>query len=161
MKYFPHIIIGIVAIAVIAGFFVVGSPTEQRVLRFDNERVSDLQSIQWQIINYWQSKERLPETINELRNEISGFIPPRDPVLDTEYGYEKRGAQIFALCATFSRPTPEKNITIIQPEPKSVSTGQNEVWEHREGRICFERKIDKDLYPPFRTQGTTPEKATR
>ena len=27
--------------------------------------------------------------------------------------------------------------------------GMNESWDHEAGRVCFERTIDKDLYPPY------------
>lgn len=158
MKYFPHIIITIVAITVIGGFFVVGSPTEQRLIRFDAQKVADLQSLQGQIIFYWQSKERLPENISELRNEISGFIPPRDPETGNEYEYAKKNANTFELCATFNRVTPE---TPVEAVTRPVEPSKNDVWWHKEGRVCFTRTVDKELYPPFSTQGNTPVKIPR
>jgi hypothetical protein len=27
--------------------------------------------------------------------------------------------------------------------------GMNESWDHEKGRTCFERAIDKDMFPPF------------
>ncbi|MEK7148063.1 MAG: DUF5671 domain-containing protein, partial [Patescibacteria group bacterium] len=42
--------------SIIAGFMVIGSPASQRARRYDNTRVSDLQNIQWQIVNYYQQK---------------------------------------------------------------------------------------------------------
>ena len=27
--------------------------------------------------------------------------------------------------------------------------GVNESWDHQAGRTCFERTIDKDIYPPY------------
>ena len=27
--------------------------------------------------------------------------------------------------------------------------GINESWDHQEGRTCFSRTIDKDIYPPY------------
>jgi hypothetical protein len=27
--------------------------------------------------------------------------------------------------------------------------GTNESWDHEQGRTCFERIIDPDVYPPF------------
>jgi type III secretory pathway component EscU len=53
-KYFAWIS-GIVILAVIIGaFFIVGSPNTARLIQFDQQRVSDLQNIQSNIINYWQ-----------------------------------------------------------------------------------------------------------
>ena len=49
----------VVCVSVIGGFFIIGSPQTQRLYRFDEQRVSDLTNIQWQVVNFWQQKERL------------------------------------------------------------------------------------------------------
>ena len=46
----------LVIAAVVFGFSVFGSPATQRALRFDAERVNDLQIIQSYIIGDWQAK---------------------------------------------------------------------------------------------------------
>ena len=33
-------------------------------------------------------------------------------------------------------------------QPMAVK-GQTDNWQHSAGRVCFERTIDKQLYPPF------------
>ena len=168
MKGFIYAIIGVIGVAIISGFFVVGSPKEARLVRTDERRVQNLQEIQWRIVNYWQSKEKLPENIALLRDDIQGFVPPTDP--DTGVGYEYRatGKLSFELCAAFSRPSrAESQVPRIakpypaeppggvsgpypaEPYPAVPSGGVSENWDHREGRTCFERTIDPDLYPPF------------
>ncbi len=53
---------GAVAIlTVVAGFFIVGSPADIRLLRLDDQKQNDLSNIQWQVVNYWQLKEVLPQ----------------------------------------------------------------------------------------------------
>src|SRR3989338_2777850 len=42
--------------SIVAGFSVLGTPATQRAYRYDSQKVSDLQNIQWQIVNYWQQK---------------------------------------------------------------------------------------------------------
>lgn len=122
---------GALVIAVIVwSFTVIGSPASQRQLRIDQRRIEDLQSIQWQVINYWQQKEQLPETLGELNNPISGTTVPRDPEFQkgkiyeyftyTDSGFSggpnvdpvrlskwKKDNKSFELCATFSLPMPE------------------------------------------------------
>ena len=44
----------LVAAAIVAGFFIMGTPGQVRLYRFDNEKLADLQNIQWQIVNFWQ-----------------------------------------------------------------------------------------------------------
>src|SRR3989344_6367631 len=49
-----------VLLAIVVGFWVMGSPYTQKEKRFDAERVNALQTIQYQIVSYWQNKEKLP-----------------------------------------------------------------------------------------------------
>ncbi len=60
----------VVLIGIIGGFMVVGSPTKQRELRFDSQRVNDLSNIQYQIVNYWQKKGTLPSVLSDLNDSI-------------------------------------------------------------------------------------------
>ncbi|MEK7588470.1 MAG: DUF5671 domain-containing protein [Patescibacteria group bacterium] len=149
-------------------FSIAGSPTTQRLLRLDDRRVSDLQNIQYQVINHWQQKEKLPATIAELSNPLTGYSLPVDPEFEKGLSYEYivKDAMSFELCATFARPIPkgwreysnggvmpmypEKDIAVSSyPYPGG---GVNESWSHEAGRTCFTRTIDKDIYPPFKNQ---------
>lgn len=152
MRYFTYIIISIVALAVIAGFFVVGSPQTMRLQRFDEQRIQDLQFLQSEIVNYWRSKEMLPPTLADLEDPVRGVKIPKDPDTSKEALYEYRivDSQTFQLCANFSLAA--ENGTVARPVYLTPETspqyGQN--WEHDAGRVCFERKIDKDLFPPYK-----------
>ncbi|MBI2039361.1 MAG: hypothetical protein HYT22_03755 [Candidatus Niyogibacteria bacterium] len=145
-KWIAWFAMAAVAIAVIAGFVVAGSPAAQRALRFDERRVSDLQTIQWQIVSYWQAKQTLPKTFADLNDPISGFVTPTDPETGENYGYVVKAApQTFELCATFNRPSDGTDVRFKAP----MAEGLNENWAHGEGRVCFARTIDPDRYPPF------------
>ena len=143
----------------------MGSPSEQRALRLDDRRVQDLQSIQWQVINFWQQKETLPKELKELANPIASFIVPIDPEFEKglTYEYYVKSDLTFELCATFSKPIPqgwreysnggaipysEKDIAVSSYPYPGVS-GVNESWSHEAGRTCFTRTIDKDIYAPY------------
>jgi hypothetical protein len=148
--------------SIILGFSVVGSPADQRALRYDNQRVSDLQNIQWQIVNFYQQKGFIPSSLTELEDPISGFRAPTDPATGEQYGYTLIGqsAKAFELCATFQRPTPPmagggvgwggapmmpmREIAVSSSYP--AIRGQDN-WDHEAGRKCFERAIDPQLYP--------------
>ena len=144
MKAFASIVIAVVAAAVIAGFFIVGSPQEERARRFDDRRVQDLQTLQWEIINYWQLKQVLPQALAMLKDDIRGFTPPVDPESGASYEYAAKGTLIFELCAIFNRENKETGSVPKVPYPY----GGMENWQHGAGRTCFTRTIDKDLYPP-------------
>ena len=61
LKIFVSVVVLVVLAAVVYGFILVGSPASQRVLRFDERRVSDLQSISFALDSYWLRNEQLPE----------------------------------------------------------------------------------------------------
>ena len=146
MKRFVWIVSAVVGLAVLGGFFLVGSPKEERLYRFDEQRVFDLQNIQSQIVSYWQRKERLPENLETLKDPISGYQIPADPQTGASYEYQVKGELVFELCAVFNRLGPSSlKSNIIARDPYGF--GQN--WEHQTGRTCFERTIDKELYQPL------------
>jgi len=132
-----------VIISVIIGFVVMGSPAQQRMKRLDDERISDLQGIQGQIINYWQRKSVLPDTLNNLEDSISGYAVPTDPDTDEPYVYRVKGELAFELCSTFDLSSKESKIDDNRYPVKSIY-GEN--WEHDAGEVCFERTIDPDKY---------------
>ena len=162
----------VIALAsVIYSFSIMGSPAKQRIWRLDDRRVSDLQSIQYQVINYWQQKEKLPATLKDLQNPMSGYSIPVDPEFEkgTTYEYIPGDKLTFELCATFGADMPKgwqeysNGGGIIAPMvatnvartdtaiayPPYPGGGVNESWNHKAGRTCYTRTIDKDIYPPF------------
>jgi hypothetical protein len=133
--------------SIIAGFSVLGSPQNQRMLRYDTQKVTDLQSIQWQIVNYWQQKGVLPDTLTQLEDPLSGFMVPVDPQNKEPYEYEKTGPLSFNLCANFNNPTPSADNSTPRAIYLNPPGELGENWQHDEGRKCFSRTIDPELYP--------------
>src|SRR3989338_5861746 len=146
-KMFAYPAIVVFFIAVIAGFFLAGSPMEERARRFDDIRVGHLSAIQEEIKFFWQAKQRLPQNIDELKNELRGFIPPVDPETGQAYEYNKKGDKNFELCATFLKESIDESAAA-----KSLPYGDagDQVWNHGVGRTCFDRVIDPDLFPPLK-----------
>lgn len=154
----------LVVFVIAVSFKVMGSPASQRMFRLDDRRINDLQSLQYQVINYWQQKEKLPEKLSDLSNPLSGYSLPVDPEFEKgkTYEYNTKDKMAFELCSTFSKPIPkgwreygndraypmysEKDVAVSYPYPNG---GINESWDHQEGRTCFERIIDPDMYPPY------------
>ncbi|MBI4050599.1 MAG: hypothetical protein HY396_01340 [Candidatus Doudnabacteria bacterium] len=153
MKYFVYATIIIVAATVVAGFFIVGSPQEARLRGFDERKIQDLEFIQAEIVNYWQNKNVLPQNLAELNDDIRGIRIPKDPQTGADYGYKIQESLSFALCASFNRPSYQKDISgplssrvykTSYPASEPYFISQN--WDHDAGEVCFERTIDKDLY---------------
>jgi len=136
----------LVLILIVSSFFVFGSPMTVRKQRMDDQRISDLQSIQWQLINYWQQKGSLPVALADITDPISGFYIPVDPETGSAYTYEKNSTKAFKLCADFSfdNSSSVSEANSFPVYPKGVI---NEGWKHGIGTVCFDRTIDQDLYP--------------
>lgn len=144
--------IGVALLAIVtigSGFFIVGTPGQARLARFDVERVSDLQNIQSQITYYWQAKQALPQTLDALNNPLSYGPMPLDPQTNQPYDYATTGKLSFELCADFnaeSRTTPEGlPLTRVATAP----VAGKDTWQHGAGHVCFERTIDPSFYPPL------------
>src|SRR3989338_8155567 len=119
----------IIALAVIVyGFYLAGSPFKQRLVRFDNQRVSDLQTLQSQIVYYWQQKDKLPQSLDALKDSISGFVPPKDSDTNQPYEYNVTGNLSFELCANFSL-TSGSEYSSASPKVMPLG-GFGENWEH-------------------------------
>jgi hypothetical protein len=142
----------LVLISVIAGFFIMGSPQTQRLLRYDQQRIYDLQSIQSQVTNYYQTTEALPEFLEKLQDPLIGARIQADPETGNEYEYTKTGDLTFELCAIFSLPLPGFDTDTADLSDWRVrelrQTAQD--WPHGAGRTCFDREIDPERIVPFK-----------
>ncbi len=147
MHMFVRAIVVVVVATIIFGFFMAGSPQSERARRFDDQRVNDLVGIQNQITNYWQAKQKLPETLDDLHDPISGYTQPMDPETNVSYEYRTTGDKSFELCVVFKTDSASDQTIATKPMPVGRI---NENWSHRQGRTCFSRAIDPDLYPPLK-----------
>lgn len=146
MRLMARIAAIVVVAMVVTGFMVVGSPKEERLRQFDLRRVGDLQSIQWEIVNYRSAKGMLPATLADLKDDIRGFVPPQDPATGESYGYEAAGELSFKLCATFDRARDEA-VSAPRPVMPVGTSVEGDSWSHAAGEQCFERTIDEERYP--------------
>src|SRR3989344_2896384 len=105
-KAFQLVIVGVVVLALGYGFYLAGSPQNQRLVRFDEQKISDLQSIQnYLVYNWWTQKGTLPKTLDELNDPISGFTVPVDSQSGEAYEYKVTNSKSFELCAIFNTGT--------------------------------------------------------
>jgi len=144
---FRWISIALIAVTVVGGFFIVGSPTTARLRQYDARRINDLQTVQYQITNYWQTHDKLPANLTALNDPLTGFTTPVDPQFASDarvYEYRLLTSSSFEICATFSLAGggPETGY-----ETKPITGTGNEYWVHGEGRTCFNRSIDLTQLP--------------
>jgi hypothetical protein len=138
-KVFALVVSLIVTAVVIAGFTQVQSPSEAREMKIDQEQISDLQNIQWQIEEYLAVNEALPESLNKLSNTKL----PETPDGRTDYTYTTTETG-FNLCATFNQASQNDNNYYGRPYPGDgdlpVIVNSNH-WEHDGGEVCFDRVV--------------------
>ena len=119
-------VVSVIAVLVVlgalgGGFYLVGPPAEQRARRFDSRRVTDLQRLRLAADLYWTRNGRLPATLDELAKEAGTSIYNMDPQTGDQYSYSVKSADVYELCATFTRD----------------SEGTADFWSHGAGRRCF------------------------
>lgn len=152
MKIRPIVASVVILATIIWGFAVMGSPQSQRLFRYDNQKINDLQNIQWQVISYWQMNGTLPANLAELKAQQNVIIP-RDTQFEKDYEYKGTGTMTFELCADFNKEDMANRYQYADvapvgyPTSAKVSVIQNNNWNHKAGRQCFSRVIDPVAYP--------------
>lgn len=151
-KFLSILLAVIILIFIFIGFNVLGSPKTQKLIRYDNQKIQDLQNIQWQVISYWQTNGLLPTSLSDVTASQTYNKIPTDPQTQTTYEYRKTDTMNFELCAEFNKENSDVNIKygsdIGMPSIGGKSDYlQNNNWNHGAGRICFPRVIDPEIYP--------------
>jgi hypothetical protein len=149
------LVIGVAVLAlvtIIAGFFIVGSPRDARLARYDSQKVNDLQNIDGQVKYYWQATQKLPASLTELNASLPYPVQITDPETGEPYDYVVSGALSYKLCADFNgegglnrQMYPERTMPSVAGKPYVFDT-----WEHEAGTTCFDRTIDPSFYPPIK-----------
>ena len=116
-----------VIMVVLAGLYLGGSPSEQRLFRLDERRVDDLRRLARVIEAYWDKTQRLPQELEELVDGQRLGSMPLDPLSRTTYIFEPIALNAYRLCAEFSRSSQN-------PKPKDF-------WAHKAGYQCFDFKL--------------------
>jgi len=146
--------VGVLAIVtIVSGFFIVGTPAQARLARYDAQKVTDLQNIQSQIISFYQAKQKLPGAITDLNNSLSYGPVPVDPQSGESYTYQPGEELSFKLCAVFNAES-RVNQAVYGTEPAAVMPAGSkgalqDNWQHTSGQVCFDRTIDPSFYPPL------------
>jgi hypothetical protein len=137
----------LILITIAAGFFIIGTPWQARQMRLDDRRVSDLASLQSQILSFYQQKQALPASLTQLEDPTLYYNVPADPETGMQYEYTKTASLGFELCATFTAPS--RANTAGRPNmPEGYGVKGDTDWSHAAGHACFVRSIDPDFFPP-------------
>ena len=131
--------------SIIWGFSVLGSPRTQQLLKYDQQRVNDLQNINGQIQNYYATNGTLPNTIEEMSNGNYYITQKVDQQTGKPYEYYKAGDDKgYKLCADFNKASDDKNAST--PAIYSYPYDGITTWAHPAGQYCFKQTINPNLY---------------
>lgn len=139
-----RIVSGIIILgSIIWGFAVLGSPATQRALKYDEQKVNDLISINQQIISYYQTHASIPSGLADLTAD--NYYVPVDAQSGQPYEYQLIGqsAKAYSLCAVFNKATNNQVNGKANPIYPNDPIGS---WNHPAGHYCFSKAIDISLY---------------
>ncbi len=133
-----------IIIAIIIGFSVIGSPQSQRLMKYDQQKFSELQMLSGQVRDYYQKTAKLPQTLTELAQGFSYPVATVDPQSGASYVYKVLDAKTFQLCATFNLDA-DMSVTratyYYSEDPSNTS-----VWNtYKAGEYCFTQVVS--AYP--------------
>lgn len=150
---------GLVALAVVLGFVVGGSPSMSRKTGFDTQRANDLRSLASCVANFGANQKRLPETLNEL-SQSGQYSYCAGGTVDPESGmpYDYRivaPSQVsagvregeFELCANFTLAS-ESSVSA------NSYSSPNDKWSvHGMGQSCDTEKANLERYADIPAPG--------
>ena len=131
-------LLGAVVVVVVAALgysmFLLGTPGEQRDLRLDRQRVSDLSNIARNINTYWSLNGTLPGSFEDMSGSRFSIRSINDPESNGRYEYNALGDADYELCAVFSTDNDKSG------DPRRAFS--DSAWDHGTGRTCFPLKAE-------------------
>ena len=139
-RLFALLAVAAVVIAVITGFWLLGSPNKQRQLRADQQRLQDISEIAQRL--HEQAK---PSPNRGKSIDLPASLPPParqfDPISGKTYEYRRLDSTHYQLCAEFAT---DSNKDRLRDSP-----GMNQdFWQHPLGQHCFQLDVLEELPLP-------------
>ncbi len=130
--------------SIIWGFAVLGSPRTQRLYKYDEQKVSDLQNINSYIQSYYSQKGSLPTTLDEVASQNYMSMPvDKQNSKPYEYHLVGQSAKTYQLCAEFNTDSQMENGYSIANYYDTQTS-----WKHEIGHKCFNLSIPVSMYAP-------------
>ena len=130
----------LVLVSLVYGYQFIETPAQVREMRFDEQQVNDLHSIQSSVENYYQLHETLPADLPTAYGRIPVPTAPNDRAA---YTYTVTDATHYQLCATFAAASSD----LANGAPVPVAAKLNYDWTHDAGHWCFDRVVDTPVQP--------------
>jgi hypothetical protein len=132
-----------VAVTVVYGFMNIETPTAVREMKLDDQQVSDLQSIQWRVEEYYRLNEVLPDSLTDVYQNTQ---IPSAPTGRMAYEYSVVDETSYELCAEFlhENQAGDNRREVIYPLEKAGYS-----WDHGAGLSCFKRVVETTEETPL------------
>lgn len=156
LTFFIVFVVSVVLIAIIASFFLIGSPGQQRMKRFDEQRSSNLQTLERAIIQEWEENSALPETIDVIKDELYNREVVTDPETSEPYIYRQEEANQFTLCAVFALEA-ENDRLYLDTKTDYIERLNGSYYTHTAGENCYTVILDQDRYQELQEGNTLPQ----
>jgi len=157
-----HTIITLIIAALLSGLFAIGyfslvNPNDKQALKYDQQREDDFEKLQTGIQSYYTKKDKLPESLEALKEEVerdadarSGdsldaltgllayqSVPQRDPYSNRPYTYkfENASATKYQLCTNFFKEN--------KGDDDAVDKGSSATVKHGSGDQCVDFEVKK------------------
>lgn len=133
-KYMSFVACFVMFILIVAGIMAIGSPSEQRNVRFDQQRINDLSSIQSSVTEYYRANDNvLPKDLITLSQSTYNYgLNMKDPETQVNYEYSIISKNQYKICANFATDNTKQR-------PTDMSYPTSEIWKHGIGKVCFDR----------------------
>lgn len=161
------------------GYVIMITPNDKQAKIYDRQRESDFQRIHSGIVTYYNSNNKLPETLLTLNREKNGStgsetdggvlgsilssfagIAIRDPQTNKEYAYkyENQSSRDYQLCAKFAKANEEVDKEVAASTSSSSSRYSSTTIQqvkHGAGDQCVKftvpekKKQSNYVYPDY------------
>ncbi len=131
-RVFALVATAAVVTGAIAGFWLLGSPTQQRQIRADQQRLRDLHQIAQNLNQKAEQSQNRGKPVN-LPASLSASERKSDPISGKLYDYQRIDNTRYKLCAEFATNSAEDRLQ----DP----TTEQDFWQHPAGRHCFQLNV--------------------
>lgn len=120
-----------VTVGTVAGFWILGTPGQQRLIMSDRQRLEDLSAIANSL--YWK-RQNQPDYV--LPDALDADDRREDPITQELYQYQRTDDSQYQLCANFATDSSTHRLANIN----------RQTWQHPQGFHCFD--FDFNQQPP-------------
>lgn len=118
---------------IITGFFFIGSPSEQRLRKLDNQKIQSIENIRAVLDQYYLTNKKLPQDLTELNSLKYNGANFVDQQTQKNFGYKAIDDTNYQLCATFNLSNYSWDY-----RKKYNRTVQSSDYSHPSGDYCYD-----------------------